>query len=369
MVRFIKQLVLFSIPLFFVIAVFGFFYFVGWQTGEFKNLERSAIRQQEDHRILLGYGYNEETPYYKQFNANRLEADIITVGTSRVMPFRDMYFNKSFYNCGGCVSSRYDEYTNYLKNLTYTPKMVIVGLDLWVFNKEREDLYGEPIDTRSVRSIQKEDRSVVIMTTDLMKDYLKKKWTFSDLRNYPFNVGMNGVVKGAGFRYDGSYCYGDIIHDPNSTSKDRFEDMMQRLQNGTQRFEYGEEINEETVKQLEILCNYCEEKNIELVTILMPLAPSIYDKMVEMGTYGYMDKIAPVCGKIVSESGFEFWDYLDGELIDLSDEYYTDGFHGGEIVYAKMLQHMIDHGSVLADYVDREELDKLMDNAENKLSL
>ena len=50
------------------------------------------------------------------------------------MQFKDVFFEKSFFNCGGAVAGNYNEYENFLKNLEYKPECILLGLDTWVFN-------------------------------------------------------------------------------------------------------------------------------------------------------------------------------------------------------------------------------------------
>lgn len=92
MKKFICQLFIFMIPFGIILVVFCFFMRVGYVTGEFRDLDTLIQEQREDHSIFIGMGYNEQTSYYKLTNANYYQPDVITLGTSRVMQFKNEFF-------------------------------------------------------------------------------------------------------------------------------------------------------------------------------------------------------------------------------------------------------------------------------------
>lgn len=189
MKKFLCQLLLFLIPFYFVGLLIGGVYYVGCATGEFDDFDRLIEAQRQDHDVFIGMGYNEQTAYYKLKNANYYQADVIALGTSRVMQFKDDYFNASFYNCGGAVSCNYDEYLNFVKNLNYTPEIIILGLDQWVFNDEWNRSCTAYENYKPIELI---DRDIVAMEWNMIKDFVHHKWDFYSIRKYPMNYGFNG---------------------------------------------------------------------------------------------------------------------------------------------------------------------------------
>ena len=360
MAKFIRNILLFILPLLLLVAETISVFFMAWGTGEFNSITESAEEQRKNHNCVIGLGYNEQTSYYKLLNANYYRAPIISLGTSRVMQFKKGFFSSDFYNCGGAVGSYYNEYMNFLENLDYIPETVIVGLDAWVFN----DAWNVGCATyESFQEIEEVDRGTIPLMKSIFKDWCSGKWKAADLNLYPGNIGFNGRVKDNGFMYDGSYYYGELYRDPSSSWDYEFVDTHNRISNGVSVFEWGNHIDEDTLRQLENLLSYCKDNDIRVIGFLAPFAPSIYDLMDESGNYGYLGEINPACTELFNKYGFEFYDYMDGGKLDLTDEYFIDGFHGSEIVYGNILKDMVAHNSSVEKYVDIGRIDELIKHA------
>lgn len=360
MKKFVINIFLFLIPVFLVIASFIPVYFIGRETGELAPLEENILRQRGDCNILFGMGYNEQTPCYKLANLNYYEPEIFSLGTSRVMQFKEAFFDKTFYNCGGAVKGNYNEYRNFLENINYKPDVIIVGLDAWVFN----DAWNKGCTAyNEFQEITPVDRSTPSLMTSIMKDWVKRKWTVGKLKLYPENIGFNGRVKDEGFMLDGSYYYGYLYRAPEEATDYGFVDTLNRIENGISRFEWGEHIDEDTVQQLESFLSYCAENDIQIIGFLAPFAPSIYKTMSESGNYGYLSEIEPVCTSLFERYGFEFYNYMDGATLNMDDDCFIDGFHGSEIVYGYMLKDMKSQGSIIESYINEEKIDTLLENA------
>ncbi len=360
MAKFVRNSILFLLPLLLVVVATIPLYFMVKGTGEFNAIKESVEEQRNNHNCIIGLGYNEQTAYYKLLNANYYKAPIISLGTSRVMQFKEGFFSSQFYNCGGAVGGNYNEYRNYIENLDYKPETIIVGLDAWVFN----DAWNQGCsEYNSFQEIQEIDRGTIPLMKAIAKDWVTKKWSAADLNLYPGNVGFNGRVKDNGFMFDGSYYCGDIYRDPTSSGDYEFADTKSRIANGISRFGWGEHIDEDTLTQLENLLSFCKENNIRIIGFLAPFAPSIYDIMEESGNYHYLAEITPACNKIFGKYGYEFYDFMDGESLGMTDDYFLDGFHGSEIVYGRILERMVESNSEVEQYVDVDNIKYLIDNA------
>lgn len=360
MKRFIKNILLFFLPVIMFCCAMLPFYFAAVNCGEFKDIEESIEIQRKNHDILIGLGYNEQTAYYKLVNANYYQADVIALGTSRVMQFKKEFFKSSFYNCGGAVGGNYKEYVNFLENLTYKPKVILLGLDQWVFN----DAWNRSCtDYTGFKKIEKENRNKGSMLKKIVKDWTRKKWRFTDLKLYPVNIGFNGRIKDEGFIYDGSYYYGNIYRNPKGQKDYQFKDTFDRIEGGKYRFEWGKHIDTDTLEQLKFLLDYCSEKKIFVIGFLPPFAPAVYNRIVQSGNYDYFNEIAPFCQELFAGYGFEFYDYTDNNRLIVTDKYFIDGFHGSDVLYGKIIQDMIKKGSIINNEVDLQTTDSLLNNA------
>ena len=86
MARFIKNVLLFFIPILLIIASVIPFYFVAKGTGELDSIDTNVAIQRENHNCVIGLGYNEQTSYYKLMNADYYKAPIISL-VKKDLPF------------------------------------------------------------------------------------------------------------------------------------------------------------------------------------------------------------------------------------------------------------------------------------------
>ena len=361
--KFLCRLLTFLIPFYLVGMIGAWFYYLGYQIGEFRNFDQMIEAQREDHSILIGMGYNEQSPYYKLENANYYQAEVIALGTSRVMQFKSEYFSQGFYNCGGAVGRNFDEYLNFIKTLDYTPQVIILGLDQWIFNDEWNQLYV------GYTPVQMINRNKISMMRDMIKDLFRQSWDFDRIENYPMNYGFNGRVKDSGYQWDGSYYNGAACQYPAEQEDYLFQNTFTRIEEGNRRFEWGEHVDNETCEYLSALLGYCKENHIVVFGFTPPYAPSVYNRMVQSGNYGYLSEIRGECEAVFKEYGYEYFDYTNVAEEGLDDTYFLDGFHGSEVAYALIVKNMVERDSRIGSFVDIEKLDHLLKKRKNHMML
>lgn len=357
MKKFIRKLV-FLLP---IVIVMIYFYYVAYNSGEIRDIDENIDKQRKDHSVLIGLGYNEDTSYYKLSNANYYKADVIALGASRVMQFKATCFDNNFYNCGGAVGGTgdFNQYINFLKNLDYTPKYILFPVD-WCFFNGSSSVIEDCTEYKKINKIQRSNSKIV---KNIVSDFVHEKWTFGDVYNYPQNIGFNGKVKGAGFMYDGSYYYGDIYREPESTADYLFKNTLYRINNGVAKFEWGEHIDSNRIVQMDNFLSYCSENGIYAIGIAGPFAPTVYSAMMDSGKYGYIAELGPACKELCDKYNFEFFNYMDPAVLNLTNDYFIDGFHGSEVSYAYILKDMVSRGSKISDYVDINNIDSLILNS------
>lgn len=357
MKKFLRQFFVFIIPFSVIGFIYIFFWGVGYYIGEFRNVDIIIQKQRDNHSVLYGTGYNPQTIYYKLENANFYQAEVITLGTSRVMQFKADYFEDKFYNCGGAVGGNFDEYLNFVRNLQYKPETIILGIDEWIFNSEWNcscTAYPEYVP------IELTERNMLVMVTKIIRDFMEGSWRLSEVDNYAMNYGFNGCIRDNGYLWDGSYYEGNIYRSPEYQDDYRFVDTYARIDENRSRFEWGEHIDSETVILLEELLKYCKENDINVIGFAPPFAPSVYNKMINSEHYGYIHEITPACEELFAKYDFEYYSYMDGMALGMDDTYFLDGFHGSEVVYGRIIQDMIAEGSDIGKYVNKEKLNGLI---------
>lgn len=364
MKKFVKDFLLYMLPFFILIFIYLLFVLTGYAAGEYKSIKGAIVKQRKDHTIILGLAYNEQKAYYKLENVNYYQKEVIALGTSRVMQFKDVYFKNNFYNCGGAVSGNFDEYRNFLQNMTYKPKVILLGLDTWIFNEEWSSGCDRYEDYTEIQMI---DRKRIAMTNHMIRDYIDGKWSYNRLETYSNNIGFNGKIKDSGFMYDGSYYYGSVYRHPETERDSEFKDTMVRMENGNRGFEYGDQIDNRSIGYLEEFLDYCSYNNIYVVGYLTPFAPMVYQEMKESGNYEYLEEIPSVCDLLFKKYGFHFFDYKDGGTLGVTDAYFIDGFHGSEVLYGMLMKDMSSNDNELKQYVDTAKLETLLSAPYNEL--
>lgn len=364
MKKFLRNIVIFCIPFIIFIAPF---LMVGIYSLELLNIDYAIkIQRKSDDEKLLGMAYNEQSAYLKIKNINYYSPQISTLGSSRVLQFKDEFFETSFYNGGRGVASIAD-WEKFIDNINAEalPDILIIGLDSWEFNPNWEGLLANSEDLSKPIKI-----SIFERLENEMKDYRDNKWSFKEIINNNGNLGFNGIFKNSGFLKDGSYYYGNIYKNPESTLDYQFRDTYGRIEHGILRFEYSDTIEQETLDYLEHFLLLCSEKDIEIIGFIPPFAPSVYQKMKSYGNqYGYLDKIGDECQLIFNQYGYEFYDYTDISNLDCDDSFFIDGFHGSEVAYLRILLDMLNQNSVLNQYIDSNKLNQLYQNRYSNMIL
>jgi len=331
------------------------------------------LKESPDYRI--GYAYNESN--YKIVKAKFLQLNdkqtVIAVGSSRVLQFRAHLFDVPFYNAGYTIS-RINDFIPFLEIIPKkkTPKILILGLDQWMFNENWDKL-----DSPSTKIDNRLNSTPSISTIKhVYRDLFNGKYSFSSFNttnNSPLNIGLNAFVNKKGLRNDGSMDYGDLLdqlkHDDSSVEDYQFKNTYRRIEKGIQRFEYGERINDRAIFELEKLLKYCANRKIKVVAFLPPFADEVKKKMDATGKYNYIETIMPALSPYFNEFQFELYDFSNMGSFGGNDEELLDGFHGSEVAYAKILLTMINRNSILKKTVTRNNLEQTIQHAKTPYSL
>ncbi len=375
MKKFISKIAVFSTPLMVVFLVPIIFLFMSGEN--YKSIDET-IKNQNDY--LIGYAYNESNyGYLKQVELKNMNPqNIIALGSSRILQFRDKMFTKPFYNAGYTISSISDFIPFIESNLeNKKPELLLIALDQWMFNENWDNLEDYNMSEKQWNSSFNYKASIGTIF-NVWSDIFSGKYRFEILfgSTDPIRqnkIGLNAIVNNKGFRKDGSIFYGDQIHkllSNDSTANDfGYLDTYSRIENGNRRFEYGAKVNDKAIQALSDILLFCKRKNIYVVAILPPFANSVNLKMNESGNYIYMDSIYSKSIEIFKKHQFELWDMSNLTEYNSNDNETIDGSHGSEVAYLKMLIHMIENGSILKHYTNVEKLKNDLNTRENNYTV
>lgn len=362
MKKFLSGVALFLVPILLVLSVFGV---VLYQSGEWHTEEEVAQLAAQGEPTLFGLAYRDNRSYYKHLVAEQKAAHLLILGTSRSMQFHSEFFTEpSFYNAGGGANQPH-EYRFFLENLPEDslPKTLILVLDQYFFQQG----WSEPGLAQPLSYDHYEFQAMDAFRR-VMKDWADGKYNLWHALNPPEHVyGMAAVGRGSGFASDGSYNYGSLLDHPERGTDVGFHDSFDRILKSGTRFEWAENIYQPSLDEFDRLLAFCKEKEIQVVGIIPPYAPSVYLRMQESGHYDYLNKIAEEMRPRMEASGFELFDFT--YMPDTQDAEYIDGYHGGDRVYARLTLELAKQSNILAGMIDTEYLHRALENGENPLRL
>lgn len=358
MKRLIIKVLVFLLP---VIVVILIPLTIAYKSGELYTIS-VAVKEQNKTGGLYGTAYANSHTLYKIINTRNKQPKILALGTSRIMQIRDFFFKDSFYNAGAGVFSLTDFqcFFNevYSDSSVQKPSLLIISLDQYFFNEDwasafEDDYNMVDVDILSLSRIQ-------LLTGDI----LSGKVSLSNIKNIfakeQENIGLTAITYGEGFRPDGSYFYSRIESD-NSIKESSFQDVFNRIESSTYRFEKGEVAYDKMVKVMADFLEYCSNNNIHVIAFMPPYPHTIWEKMIETNNYEYIITLQKRLEPIFAQYNYNIFDYSDMSWIGSSDEEAIDGLHGSEKTYLRMLIEM-SSDSVLNSYIDKSNLEYLLQN-------
>jgi hypothetical protein len=373
-IRFITKGILFIVP---IILVIIFPVIILYKTGEFIKIEEIiSLQSKNENSIVFGkvyLGQGGDLPHKMQVLAVR-KPDVISVGSSRVLQFRSKLFldESSFYNAGG-VGANVGDFNKMLlimqEEYDYTPKAVILGLDQFNFNSNR--------DSKSLAFTEEPDKSpaaeLFIALRNVYFDLFKRKFStieiFSKNTNSFTPIGLHARTTGSGIRNDGSHRYGAHIENPNNPEHEdyQFQDTLKRIEAGSRLFEYGNNISQDALVQVQNLLTYAHANDIYVIAFLPPYPHPILEEMLSRGeSYLYIQKIYPSLKPLFDEFEYALFDFTDLSSVGAGDDEIIDGLHASEKAYARILMRMAQEDEVLSIYA--HDLSYLEDAINQSLS-
>lgn len=302
----------------------------------------TIVQQQISEDTIYGSATNQNTFFYKLELVKATKPDIVAIGSSRVMQFRKEMFNTSFINAGGAVNSvdEAEKFVNTMLKL-HQPKIILLGIDDWWFNSNSAaaNWKNPDNDTSTIITFQKViapylwlyDKKIT-WTNYINLLLFNREITTSKLTNSQLS-GISAIHKETGFRPDGSYFYGNIITTKNKEDY-LFKDTLRRINNGVDRFEYADAISNSNWKKIKSIIHNLETKGINVITFIPPYSNTAYNKIKKTSQYHYMEIISD------HAKAEGIYDFRDPNSLHLTDCDFTDGTHGSEIAYLKLLSNL-----------------------------
>lgn len=369
MKRFLLQLIIFITPIIIFLCLPTY---ILWRSKEnFYKIDNIISHKKKS---LVGYLYTENN--YSSIKWTYLKSSeakcVWTLGSSRVLQFRENMFDSTFYNAGFTVV-KINDFTPFLKSLPTSkhPKYLIMGLDQWMFNALCDDLSSAP-------SIESWKNSFTFFPKlfptyySIYDNLFTGKYALSafNKRQDSFHrIGLNAVMNNTGLRNDGSIYYGGQItklinRDPTAMDF-KYTDTFNRIKQGTRPFQHFKSINEKALSELNDLLQYCKDHKINVIAFLPPYAEGVYNNMNESNNYISLEELFSRIKPFFRKYNYEVYDFSKLSSFDSNDNEVIDGGHGGEVAYQKILIHMLASGSILNRVTNAKRLRSDLANKKN----
>jgi hypothetical protein len=289
-----------------------------------------------------------------------IQPDIITLGSSRVLPFREEFFSTKFAGAGRAVTQITEAgmFIDRIVEMEHVPKTIMFGLDFWWFHNDyaKRNVSSRHLPTEKgfasnkLRSILDNIVRNRIDISDVAKKILfdaerKQYRQYTDFHS----MGLNALNNFSGFRKDGSYFYGNILAGYRPSADKQFKNTVMRINNGTDKFRYGDHVNEQAWESLLYFVKKAQDNNIEVILFYPPLSNKVFELMDKKSTdYKYID----ILTKRLEQLG-NFFDFHNPSILNTNSCEFIDGFHGGETTNARLLQYINEKMTLpLSDVID-----------------
>ena len=345
-----------------------------FRAGELEGAAELIAAQQNDHAIVNTLYVS--LPYLKYQTYRARAPEIVAVGTSRAMQFREYHFTRPFYNLGG-VNGKPPQYLNTLEQLfrEAPPKVALVVIDFWTYC-HRAGKTPDPVFATAPPPSAK-PASIVRLPVELLaegklsaKDYVAVlRQGVPEVNGLRF-LGVTGSLRMNGFARDGSrYTFASPTHLKGAPLSGRWRETLQRIESGTSNFRRNCTLDRAKVDAL--LFEFIERlKSLgtQPVLIFGPLPQATLQAMAgHPQAYAYVDELRRY---VAEKASVPVFDYHQGADIGSPDCEFRDGFHGGEITYMRMLLDAAGRPqSPLAGYVDEVYLARAVANHPGRLTV
>lgn len=280
----------------------------------------------------------------------RRDPDILMLGSSRVLSFREEIFGEDadFFNAGRVLHSL-DDLSDFTEILLpkINPKIIYLGVDFyWLGSKEyfehalRKVSYtkDEIYDWRSYLYFNKMFLLEIIKKPSLIIRIINNE---PDIFGKKTAIGLQ-ALNGNGFRFDGSFQYGTVITERRG-SPDYVDiltpPILEQIVSGIGAFQFDEYINPARVKTLKDFLIKVKEKNIHVIGFSAPFSIEVYQKLITSPHHkDFFAKSRQEISVVFEEAGFSYFDFHSPESLDIDDSYMLDGTHMGETAAAIVLK-------------------------------
>lgn len=335
-----------------------------FRTGEYSSLESIVERQQSDAGFCIyGSALHADSFFYKLQGEKVRKPEIVALGSSRTLQFRDVFFNRPFYNMGLAVDSiKTGKQLLRKMDTQEMPKILLLGVEPWWFHpayaKVNYDDRLPVLGTRLHFSYLLEPLRFVWQGKLSMREYLRY---LSSPGSSQCLLGLKAMQDQSGFAPDGSYYYTDVVTEGDDTAI-HFTGTLGAIENGTGRFVHGNTIDPIHWQEFVGWMRSLEAHGITVIAFIAPFAPTVYEAIVANSErYAYVEDLL----RTAKADGIAIIDLRDGAAFGSPNCEFVDAFHGGDVTYARMLQALAKINPLLRNVMDENGVEEFIRTGKN----
>jgi hypothetical protein len=310
---------------------------------------------------LYGSAIEDRDTYrYKLALYEAAQADVVAVGSSRTMQLRQQFFTAPFVTLGGGVHSLEDA-RRALRDLRTgrRPKMVLLALDFWWFNRAATPAEAPARDRR----LPKTDvipPAVFLPARWLLEGKLSLRAYAATLRGRPpaspFPLyGAAALARRRGYARDGSLYDFDQPLPPCGSGPVEFPSIARLARHGRTIYLPATVPDPEAIQLLDEMLAAAEQDGLRVITFFPPVTASVAREIEALGErYAY---IGVARDAIRAMSGTHY-DFHDPVSLGLHDCQFLDEVHASDLGYAALIRRIAaDRTSGLAPFAALGYLD------------
>ncbi len=316
----------------------------------------ARVRQQHALDALYHSPFLEPVAY-KEALLRYHRPEIAVIGTSRAGPFRQPFFSAPFVNLQSTVDSPSELHEFIARNFAgrHRPQHLIIVAELSWFA-------DDPVDGRRPHQGRSpEEHAVAVhqyLTAHSDSAARLQALTASILRGGGTRfMGLHGHLRREGFSAFGSFHYEQLLTGRRVSIDQGFSFSLGAIQTGEHRFRWGEALNEGRYAQFFEGLDMLDHLGIDYTVILPPFATTVARAMQDSGRFQHW----PALVDQLQKDGVPIFDYSLPTRIGEDDCEYIDGFHGGDVVYARLLADVVRRDPRLSRFVDIPTITRISD--------
>ena len=315
--------------------------------GELDSVEWISAEQQRTRGLYGSAVHANQHAYYRALYAVR-RPKVVVLGSSRALQFRQDHFTARFANLGTTVHFP-AELSVVVDHILANgkPELVLIAVDVWwAVSRCCETIHLKNSAERRGGNLTPQ---ALVGPTQWLLDGRVDLALYLNVLNggHPATAGslpmygIQAITRRQGRGPDGSFYYHNEILGQTASKDRRFERSLCQIATNNALFHHREMVSDARLESLGRGYEKLREAGVSVVTFIAPVAPRIFDEMSRRTTEFAYVKHARARLAEIHEAHYDFH---DPRVLGADDCEFVNGFHGGDVVAARILAAIYESG-------------------------